>query len=192
MATNNSSLTDKIRVACVGDSITELTDYPNHLQQLLGKNYIVGNFGACGSTVSLDSESPYLYSQAFKNAIEFLPNMAVILLGTNDADPNLEQYRGNFVEDYLSLIERFLSLASKPRVWVVKPPPIFKDWMGLSPKILSQEIVPAVAEVEKRSNLSLIDVYSALQNPRYFADGVHPNEEGAELIAKVIYHAVFG
>jgi hypothetical protein len=56
--TNSSSQT--IRIACIGDSLTELTIYPDELKRLLiGSNYLIGNFGACGTTVSLDSELPY-------------------------------------------------------------------------------------------------------------------------------------
>ena len=44
---NDNSL-DKIRVACVGDSITGGTYYPNDLWMLLGSNYTVDNFGVGG------------------------------------------------------------------------------------------------------------------------------------------------
>jgi hypothetical protein len=39
----NNSSANLIRVACIGDSITELPDYPHDLQTLLGSNYTVGN-----------------------------------------------------------------------------------------------------------------------------------------------------
>ena len=42
---------EPIRVACVGDSITEGSGYPFQLNLMLGSNYIVGNFGVSGSTV---------------------------------------------------------------------------------------------------------------------------------------------
>ena len=37
------------RVACLGDSITQMTGYPADLQTLLGNSSIVGNFGVSGS-----------------------------------------------------------------------------------------------------------------------------------------------
>ena len=47
--------TTPIRVACVGDSITQITKYTADLQAELGSNYTVGNFGVSGSTVSLST-----------------------------------------------------------------------------------------------------------------------------------------
>jgi len=179
-----------IRVACVGDSITELTNYPTILSRLLGKNYVIDNFGVSGAKVTLDSDSPYLYSEACRDATKFQPNIVVIMLGTNDAALDFEQYRGNFVEDYLTLLERFQSLASKPQVWVVKPPPIFADEMGLSIEAYDTEIIPAIIQVANKKNLPIIDVHSALQSPRFFSDGVHPNGEGAKLIADVVYRVI--
>ncbi len=187
---NGKSSTARTRVACVGDSITELTNYTNYLSDKLGSNYAVGNFGACGSKISLDSDNPYLYSDAFKDATEFQPTIVMIMLGTNDASLSLEHTRGDFVEDYLTLVKNFQSLESKPQVWIVKPPPILDENMGLSTYDFNQEIIPAFEVVAARANLPLIDVYSALQNPSYFTDGVHPNEEGAKLIAEVVYRAL--
>src|SRR5208282_4042546 len=70
---NKNPSSDKIRVACVGDSITEGTEYPFDLSMLLGPNYVVGNFGVDGSTVSLNSQTPYMRTSAFQNATEFQP-----------------------------------------------------------------------------------------------------------------------
>jgi acyl-CoA thioesterase I len=177
------------RVACIGDSITELSGYPNQVKQILGDDYTVGNFGACGSTVSLDSENPYLYSPAFTEAYDFQPNIAVIMLGTNDANPNLEGQQGKFVEDFLTLLAAFNSLASKPAVWLVKPPHVF-DEVWLSGQIFAKEVIPALEEVAKRVNLPIIDVYSATHNGDLFFDGVHPNAEGARIIARVICRTI--
>ncbi len=48
----------QIAIACVGDSITAgvgstggNNTYPGQLQGLLGSNYVVSNFGDCGSTM---------------------------------------------------------------------------------------------------------------------------------------------
>ena len=43
----------------------------------------------------------------------------------------------------------------------------------------------------KELGLTAIDVYTPLVNhPDYFVDGVHPNDEGAALIASEIYQAI--
>ena len=82
---NKNPSSDKIRVACVGDSITKGTEYPFDLSMLLGPNFVVGNFGVDGSTVSLNSQNTYMNTSAFQNATKFQPNIVIIMLGTNDA-----------------------------------------------------------------------------------------------------------
>jgi len=67
-----------IRVACVGDSITEITSYTSHLQSMLGSNYTVGNFGVSGSTVSLNSSKPYMKQPQYTAAQNFDPDIVVI------------------------------------------------------------------------------------------------------------------
>lgn len=179
----------KIRVACIGDSITELSGYPDYAKQALGDNYVVGNFGACGTTVSLDSENPFIQSLAYKLAKDFQPDIAIVMLGTNDASPNFNDYQGRFVADYLALLNALKSLASKPRIWIVRPTHVFgENW--LSSQVFSMMVIPAVDEVAKQANLPLIDVYSATNNPNLFYDGVHPNDAGAKIIADVICRAI--
>ena len=53
----SNSADDKLaRVACLGDSITQMTGYPADLQTLLGNSSVVGNFGVSGATVNFNSE----------------------------------------------------------------------------------------------------------------------------------------
>ena len=101
---------DANRVACVGDSLTQSTVYPLELGKKLGtKNYIVRNFGVGSTTVYIDSETPYIDTSAFQKALEFQPNTVIIMLGTNDAQPNLHEYNTTFVEDYMKLVAEFLN-----------------------------------------------------------------------------------
>ena len=88
-----------IRVACVGDSITE-GPYPKNLQSMLGTDYRVGNFGVSGSTVLLNSDKPYMNQSAFLKAKNFQPSIVIIMLGTNDAQENTYASIDNFLDDY--------------------------------------------------------------------------------------------
>jgi hypothetical protein len=58
---NSMIITDseKTHVACIGDSLTEATNYPRYLQTMLGAGYKVENFGVSGATVLLNSDQPY-------------------------------------------------------------------------------------------------------------------------------------
>ena len=81
----------EIRVALIGDSITELSTYPHYLAKLLGAAYTIGNFGICGTTITQDSASPYMYTEALTVAKKSKPDIVVIMLGTNDAEENVFQ-----------------------------------------------------------------------------------------------------
>jgi acyl-CoA thioesterase I len=191
IAENKNSEAAKIRVACVGDSITEGSEYPNELWMLLGSDYTVGNFGVGGTTVSLDSASPYMYQSAFQDAKQFQPKIVIIMLGTNDAHPDHEQYIASFVNDYIKLVKEFQGLESKPQIWIVKPPPVFNNGTGISTNFFAMSIIPLIEQVTNELNLPLIDVYTHLTgHSEYFVDGVHPNLEGSEVIATVIFNAL--
>ena len=181
---------NNIRVACVGDSITNGTEYPDDLWMMLGSNYAVGNFGVGGATVSLESE-PYMNQTEFLNAKQFLPSIVVIMLGTNDAYPTRQQYVGHFISDYKELIGGFQVLPSNPKIWIVLPPPVFNDYLGPNSTIFVKDIIPLIKQTANELGLPTIDVYSPLVNhPEYFWDGVHPNSQGAKIIATEIYNAI--
>ena len=185
------SLPRQIHVACVGDSITEGSGYPENLQVMLGANYKVGNFGVSGSTVLANSTLPYISQQACLRAKAFQPSVVVILLGTNDAQENTYESIDAFSQDYKKLINEYQSLESSPDIWLVTPPPIFANNMRLSNTNLEQGVLPCIEQVAIELDLPLIDVNTVLTGyPDYFGDGVHPNSEAAMLIANEISQAL--
>lgn len=189
----NNEEDDRVRVACIGDSLTQSTEYPFDLWNLLGnQSYYLYNFGAGSTTVLRSSETPYMNASVFKEALEFQPNIVIIMLGTNDAQPSLHQYNGSFVGDYLALVDSFKSLASKPEIWIVLPPPIFSNQSGkIDPAYFGNTIIPFIEKAANASDLPIINVYSALVGfPNYFPDGVHPNSAGAKIIADAIYENI--
>jgi lysophospholipase L1-like esterase len=178
-----------IRVACVGDSITEGTQYPADLQALLGSGFRVGNFGVGGSTVMLSSYKPYMHMVAFENAVTFRADVVVIMLGTNDAIPDYIGGIDSFVGDYKKLIDEFS--VSGAKVFLVKPPPIFNDTVGPKSLNLVENVIPRIVKVADQLNLKLIDVYPLLTNhPDYFSDGVHPTARGAAIIAREVFRVI--
>jgi len=190
-STNSQIQPRVIKMACVGDSITANFGYPETLQELLGKNYRVGNYGLGGTTVNLDGETPYMREPIFREAKESQPDIVIIMLGTNDAHPDLHKYNGSFVNDYMTLVNTFQNLNSRPQIWIVKSPPIVNNETGLSPEFFRKNILPKIEEVAQRTGLPLIDAYTRLLGkPEYFIDGVHPTYEGAMLIADEVYKAI--
>jgi acyl-CoA thioesterase-1 len=180
-----------IHVACIGDSITAGSGYPVHLQAMLGDCYEVGNFGATGSSVLLNSDTPYMNQSAFQEAKAFQPSIAVIMMGTNDAHEATYESIESFQADYKKLISAYQELESNPQIWLVTPPPIFENELDLSAMTLEQGLVLQIKQIADELDLPMIDVNTALINyPEYFGDGVHPNSEGAMLIACEINQAI--
>jgi len=183
--------TDIIHVACVGDSITEGSGYPSNLQAMLGNAYFVGNFGVTGSTVSSDSKTPYTNQSAFLRGKSFQPSIVIIMLGTNDAAESLNSSTADFTTDYRNLVKEYQSLESNPEIWLANPPPLFENNLNLSNTNLLRNIIPCIEHVAVELDLQVIDVNAALDDyPEYFGDGVHPNTEGATLIARTICQTV--
>jgi lysophospholipase L1-like esterase len=162
--------------------------------KMLGSNYIVGNFGVCGSTVSLNSETPYMTpymnQSRFQDVLEFKPDIIVIMLGTNDANPEISA-EGSFKEDYSQLVTSFQQLEGRQLIWIVKSPPIFTDNPNYNNTYLASTILQCIDKLADQMNLPIIDMYSAFNNHSdYFMDGVHPDSNGAAFIASKVYAAI--
>ena len=180
-----------MRVACLGDSITNITGYPEELQSLLGNDSAVGNFGVSGATVNLWSSNPYYYSFSFRDARNFLPTTVIVMLGTNDA--RVDNYLGidNFTANYERLLNRTMRWNSTQQVFVVIPPPIFNNTLDLNATSYVEGVIPRIRQVASDLGLQLIDVYTPLvDHPEYFPDGVHPNSDAVKIIVDTISHAI--
>lgn len=194
----------KIKVACVGNSVTygagidnrEVNSYPAQLQRMLGEDYEVMNFGKSGATLLNKGHRPYCEQEEYKAALDFAGDLVVIHLGLNDTDPrNWPNYRDNFVADYLSLIESFRKVNPACKIWICRMTPIshrhprFKsgtrDWYW-------QEQA-TIEEIASLGNTGLIDLQAGLYNcPDLLPDALHPTAEGAGILAKTICRELTG
>ena len=194
----------KIKVSCVGNSITygmrlddrEHESYPVRLQEMLGDRYEVGNFGKSGATLLRHGHRPYFDQEEFRQAMEFAGDIVVIHLGVNDTDPrNWPHFRDEFVGDYLALIDSLRRVNPQARFLIARMTPIgsnhtrfisgTKTWHG--------QIQEAIETVAEASGAELIDFYEPLYRyPWMFPDAVHPNAEGAGILAKTVYSGITG
>jgi acyl-CoA thioesterase I len=187
------------RVACVGDSITQGSgtqgdmNYPKQLGNLLGRGWTVGNFGVSGRTLLRKGDHPYWDEPAFAQARAFAPNAVVIMLGTNDTKPQNWAKNRDFETDYTDLVKTFQNLPGKPRVYICLPPPIIEpNKFNILKRNLQREI-PVIKQVARKTNADLIDNYSALKpHPGMLPDGVHPDNDGARILAETVYSALTG
>lgn len=106
--------TPKIKVACVGNSITagagiknrDKDSYPMMLGQMLGKEYDVRNFGVSGRTM-LQKGNSYMKEKAYKQALDFQPDILIVKLGTNDTNPSFWKYKSEYSKDMLTMLQAF-------------------------------------------------------------------------------------
>jgi acyl-CoA thioesterase-1 len=109
------------RVACLGDSITNMTGYPEELQTLLGNRSVVGNFVVSGATVNLNSNKPYYYDFTYRDARNFLPTIVIIMLGTNDARTDNYLKINNFTANYERMVNRTQRWNTTQQIFLVIP-----------------------------------------------------------------------
>ena len=195
---------EKIKVACVGNSVTYgyghknpgETSYPTQLQQMLGGEYEVRNFGHSGATLLNKGHRPYTSLPEYKAALEFAPDIIVIHLGLNDTDPrNWPNYRDDFFGDYTGIIDSFRKAHpdGNPKIIVCRMTPIFhwhrrfksgtRDWYW--------QIQEKIEEIAQHENLELVDLSRYLYSrPDLMPDALHPDAEGAAIIAKQVYSAI--
>ena len=74
---------------------------------VLGSNYSLGKFGVGGATIAVNSGKPYINESEFQDAKEFKPDIIIIMLGTNDANPALKLNISSFVRNYVQMIDNF-------------------------------------------------------------------------------------
>ena len=182
---NQAAQTIPITVSCVGDSITEWSEYPTIMQNMLGSGYEVSNFGVAGAAVSPSWSTSYARQPEFYESKECEPSIVVIMLGTNDA--HTSQSVSNFSTDYKNIVSEYQTLPSHPKILLVKPPPIYDNKLELNDTHLDGYVLPGIEQVAYELGLPTVDVNGALANhPEYFDDGVHPNNDGAFAIATEI------
>lgn len=188
-----------IRIACVGNSITygygiqnrEQNSYPARLGQILGEIYEVKNFGVSGRTLLSKGDRPYMKEKAFKDVITYKPNIIIIMLGTNDTKPQNWQHKEDFIPDYKNLVHSFDTLSSKPIIVLCQLVPAFPEHWGINDSTITHEVNPMIVELSKELRLNCIDLHTPFENkPQMFPDQVHPNKEGANLMAWILYEAL--
>jgi lysophospholipase L1-like esterase len=189
-----------IRVACIGDSITQgafIADpskfYPSQLQAMLGPQWVVKNFGLSGRTLLRKGDNPYWIESAYQQALAFLPDVVVIMLGTNDTKSRNWVHSDEFIADYKDLIASFKNLPSHPRIYICHPPPVFGAGAYDITEANIQKEIPMIDKIAREENVHVIDMHKPLESkPQLLPDTVHPNAEGAGVMAATVFQALTG
>ena len=189
-----------LRVACVGDSLTQGTccsdeatcSYPAELQALLDQSrYEVKNFGASGFAAMKKYNKGWSYwdHANFKKSHDYLPDIVILMLGTNDIIHN--RFDTDYEADMKELIGTYQSLDSHPTVYVVTAP-VAHDSRGDN---LQNKVLPAQKKIAEETGCTLIDLntetLSWAKNELYAPDGLHFNDKGYLKMAGFFCETIF-
>jgi len=194
--TNAQSKTP-LKIACVGNSITygarisnrEKNAFPVQLQNLLGSNYKVQNFGHSGRTLLKKGDYPYWNSGLYQKALQFKPDVVYIMLGTNDSKLQNRVHLDEFENDYTELINSFKKQNNKARIVILLPIPSFlEDTTSIWDPVIKKQIIPKLERIAYNTHSEIIDLYQLFINkPNLLPDKIHPSSLGATLIANRLY-----
>ena len=206
---------DAVKVACIGDSITYglgLADrakesYPAQLQKMLEETepgkYEVRNFGNSGRGIYLDSmrgseKRGFRYMPEHKAALEWKPDVVICNLGINDNGEYIKEYtggrrRGQFESDYLSLLDDYRKANSNAKfyIWTKLSPLAEGQKFYRSPEpFLMQADLEVVAKKMDAVGLDMQEPLREKMDEIFARDKIHPNAEGAKIIAETTFEAV--
>ena len=196
----------KIRVTCVGDSITDGIgasdgnhNYPAQLQKILGDEFEVLNKGVSGTTVTRSDGRAYTKTSRYEESLKSNPDIVIILLGTNDITANgieTDEGKERFRNDYAALIEDYLNCGSNPTIMAASPLSSVDEnnkhdgRNGINERVQ----IPIIKDLAGEYHITYLDVhlYTATWTRKDIGDGLHPSDSGYEKLAKFFANAVVG
>ncbi len=203
-----------IKVACVGDSITQginsadpTKTYPNYLQNMLGLEYYVLNAGLSGYSIVSTDEYAYCKSQQYVDAKALKADVVIFNLGTNDANPTPTQPYKNwdnaandrenkFIQSTKDLLDSFKAANPDCQIYICLPSSLFAvagDQWGA--EAWTANIVkhshPLLKQIANDYGYPTIDLFDwSKEHSEVFTDGLHPKDETYEVYAKYIYDSI--
>lgn len=200
------------RIACIGNSITagarltqpKTESYPAVLSSMLKQgqylNYEVKNFGIGGATI-LRFGKPNLWP-IIDSLQNFKPDIVIIKAGTNETvgKPRLNwEHINEFETDYSDYISLIRKINSDCRIVICSPLDMVIQTDGLSseriadlsgrrPRIWElRKRIKRIARSEQVSFLDLTKPFEGKANLMTKSDGVHPNREGYQYLASLVF-----
>lgn len=201
----------QIKVACVGDSITyghgivgwEKNNYPAVLQDLLGEEYHVANFGSSGACVNPEGDQPYTERAVYQESLAYDADILIFMLGTNDSKPENWTDIDGFMQEYMELLGSYLESEDPPKVYIGLCAEAFfveESADGIAEYDIQPAIVDEIVEglellpTSSVAPFSVIGIHTLTEaHPEWFeADGIHPNNAGAAAIAEKVAEVIKG
>ena len=208
VASTVKSQTNKVKMAFIGNSITQgvydkgksdkqvsyVAQFNKLMEKVYGDTLEVLNAGVSGRTLTKHGPAPIWREPVFKEALEFVPDICLIALGTNDSKPGLyDLVENEFYNDYQAMIDTFRSVNPKITFIACLPPPIWEGhpYSASDPHndtLLANHTIPFINAVAKANDIYVVDFHTSFEGElQYFTDHLHPNKEGHKKMAKVLF-----
>ncbi len=193
-----------VKVAVLGDSISTgahavdraRNGYPARLGDLLGAGFEVRAFARSSLCLLRRADLPFTKTPEFPAALEWRPDVALIMLGTNDSSEQRGNWRhhADLERDARFLVAVLREANPKVVIHLLGPPPMFPEKKGLKPEraadlktraphlAVIRETCRQIAAAEP--GVFWHDLARALHADQT-SDGVHPDTFGHEYLA---YH----
>ncbi len=206
------------RIALVGNSLAERMSLYGHFESSLhqrfsGKRLLVRNFGWPADEVGLQ-QRPYNYTRLDDPLAVFAPDTFLCFFGFNEsfaaADPEVDigEAIRQFLDDYLAylsdLTERFSIDGNSPRFVLISPIAFESSGNPLQPPgedenrrlKLYSEAIHQLALKERHRFVDLFDAtrarFAEQEKLQFTVNGVHLNEVGDRLVARLLMKSLFG
>lgn len=205
-----------LKVACVGDSITQGINsskpneytYPCFLQEMLGLDYYVLNAGVSGLSICKNDDLAYAKNAAYMQAKVLDPDIVIFALGTNDANPKIEKYpykdwkdpnhdrAAEFLVSTRELLNTFKQLNSDVQIYLVYPASLFvvgDDHWRAEPwtENIVTYVRPLLEQIVDEYDLPTVDLFDwSKEHKDVFVDGLHPYDQSYKTLAEYIYENI--
>ena len=185
----------KTKVACIGDSLTRgylledaQSSYPAQLQQLLGSQYEVRNFGHTSSYVIDDGPVEYRNTEDYTAAIQYDADILIFMFGSNDVGAyNFTPLY--FQNQYRELIDSFRQTKKHPKIYLIIAP----DSRDLHFGLIQQTIQPVMTLGQQLPATVINPYYLFLGHPEdYLSDGLHLTATAYGKLAQLVLRAMQG
>ena len=205
---------DKVKVACIGDSLTyghvwQNEAYPVYLQEYLGSDrFTIRNFGINGVSItgyggSWDNPNQrYALKQEYQDSKDFQPDVIVMCLGTNDGT-NWSSAEATFEPYYYDLVGGYrTALPNAQWVFMVSPPCGEPNAYNINNEAMREHVNPVQRKIAQMYGFEMIDLREEFENmedgftsmlrPTWNGqpDLVHFSKEGAQYVANRVKETI--
>lgn len=190
---------DVLKIACIGDSITygsnadnAYTDsYPAQLQTLYQGQANVMNFGNSGKTIRDSADDPYSKTTEYSGALLFVPDVAIIMLGTNDSKTYQVPTQGAMANAYVKLIEALYECNPYMTIYMATCPYAYTSNFQISNKNIENIVIPAQRQAAEQYDLPIIEMHEFTKSmSKCYADGIHPTSKGYTYLAYMMHCSI--